>query len=304
MHGNIDRYEIFLAAAALGSITAAAERLNYTQSGVSRAIAMLEEECGFTLFIRSQKGVRLTSNGEQVLEPIRALVNGRQHLTQVVDEINGLKSGTIRVGTFTSVSVNWLPKIIEGFQKLYPNIVFQLFDADYSEIIHLLENGEIDCGFLSSPAPPGMHFTPLNQDPMLAVLPKNHPLAQKKSIRVEELLEEPFIVPDKRNDADIRQLVSRLNMHPAPKYVLNNELSIAAMVESGHGVTILPSMILKGHSYNVCLRPLSPPCYRELGIASRQLRYLSPGTHRFIEYTIATIANISKEKDSPKSILL
>jgi len=147
------------------------------------------------------------------------------------------------------------------------------------------------------PAPPGMHFIPLNKDPMLAVLPQDHPLALKKNIRVEELLEEPFIVPDKRNDADIRQLLSQFNMHPKVKYILNNELSIAAMVENGHGVTILPSMILKGHSYNVCLRPLSPPCYRELGITSRQLCYVSPATRRFIECVVDKITCLSRDNE-------
>ncbi|MBR0599442.1 LysR family transcriptional regulator [Sinanaerobacter chloroacetimidivorans] len=289
MHGNIDRYEIFLITAELGSITAAAERLGYTQSGVSRAIAMLEEECGFTLFVRSQKGVHLTGNGEQVLEPIRALVNDRQYLSQVIDEIKGLSSGTIRVGTFTSVSVNWLPKIIRGFQELYPNIIFQLFDADYSEIIDLLEMGEIDCGFLSAPVPSGLNFISLYKDPMLAVLPPDHTLAKEKSIRVEQLRDEPFLVPDTRNDADIRQLMEQLNIQPKIKYILNNEISIAAMIEHGHGVTILPSLILKDQPIKVCLRSLSPPCYRELGIASRQLRYVSPAARRFIEYTVEQI---------------
>ncbi len=124
MHGNIDRYEIFLTTAELGSITSAAERLNYTQSGVSRAIAMLEEECGFALFVRSKKGVCLTSNGEQVIEPVRALVNGRQHLTQVINEIKGLNFGTVRVGTFTSVSVNCCHKSLKNFRTYIQISIF------------------------------------------------------------------------------------------------------------------------------------------------------------------------------------
>jgi DNA-binding transcriptional LysR family regulator len=293
MHGNIDRYEIFLTTVELGNITAAADRLGYTQSGVSRAIAMLEEELGFALFVRSQKGVHLTSSGEQVLDAIRFLVNGRRHLDKIVDEINGLNSGTVRVGTFTSVSVNWLPQILQGFQKLYPRIDFQLYDGDYSEIGEWLEIGEIDCGFLSAPVSSNLNFVSLYQDPMLVILPPDHPLSHEESVRIDQLHDEQFLVPGSSNDADIRLLMAQLNIHPKIKYVLNNEISIAAMVEHGHGVTILPSLIMKGQQINVCMRPLSPPCYRELGIASRQLHYVSPATRRFIEYTIEQVANIS-----------
>lgn len=295
MHGNIDRYEIFLITVELGNITAAADRLGYTQSGVSRAIAMLEEELGFALFVRSQKGVHLTGSGEQVLDAIRSLVNGRRRLSQIVDEINGLSSGTVRVGTFTSVSVNWLPQIIQGFQKLYPKINFQLYDGDYSEIGDWLEIGEIDCGFLSAPVSANLHFVPLYQDPMLAILPPDHPLSKEESVKIDQLRNEQFLVPGSSNDADIRHLMTRLNIHPQIKYVLNNEISIAAMVEFGHGVTILPYLIMKDQHINVSLRPLSPPCYRELGIASRQLQYVSPATRRFIEYTIEQFTDISNK---------
>lgn len=90
----------------LGSLTKAADALGFTQSGVSHAISSLEEELGFTLLLRGRSGVRLTPNGEQLLKPIREMLNWNEQLKQVAASIHGLETGTVRIGTFTSVSVH------------------------------------------------------------------------------------------------------------------------------------------------------------------------------------------------------
>lgn len=289
------KYEAFLKTAELGSISRAAAYLNYSQSGLSRAIASLEQEFGFALLIRGKQGVRLTANGARVLELIRALVNDAQALRQTVDDINGLVTGVIRVGTFTSVTTSWLPRLIDGFSSRYPRIEFRLRGGDYEQIGNWLEHGEIDCGFLSAPAPDGLSFLPLLRDPMLAVLPPQHPLAGCETVCVEALANEDFISLDPGGDIDLRRLFAALPGKPRVKYTLHDDLSIVAMVAAGQGVSILPTLVLRGLHTAAVLRPLEPPGYRILGVASRQRRYISPAVSRFLDYLAAELAGFSED---------
>ena len=101
---TLNKYEIFLKVAEIGNITKTAEILHYTQAGISHAIVSLEKETGFSLFIRSNSGVELTENGKQLLPSIQSLVNEQRKVMQTIYEINHIVSGTLRIGTFTSVT--------------------------------------------------------------------------------------------------------------------------------------------------------------------------------------------------------
>ena len=96
MNGSQIRYEIFLKTAQLGNITMAAEALNYTQSGVSHAIAAMEREAGCTLFHRSKSGVRLTESGKKLLPLVQELVNKQHVLDQAMDAMSNRMAGSVR----------------------------------------------------------------------------------------------------------------------------------------------------------------------------------------------------------------
>lgn len=168
-------YDIFLKVADLGSVTKAAAALGYTQTGASHAIAKLERQAGFPLFIRGSDGMTLTPEGRALLEPARELVNASHALEQAMSAIRGTVEGTLRLGSFTSVSTKWLPRIVSEFQRLHPQAKFEIWTGDYDEITDRLLEGRIDCGFLSLPVSPALEFRPLCEDPMLAVLPPSHP---------------------------------------------------------------------------------------------------------------------------------
>lgn len=113
-------YDIFLKVADLGSVTKAAAALGYTQTGASHAIAKLERQAGFPLFIRGSGGMTLTPEGRALLDPARELVNASHALEQAMSAIRGTVEGTLRLGSFTSVSTKWLPRIVSEFQRLHP----------------------------------------------------------------------------------------------------------------------------------------------------------------------------------------
>ena len=119
---NIDNYRVFIRVAKIGNLTAAAEQLGYTQSGISHIVSALEQEFGFQLLRRSKTGVSLTQEGERILQTLREVVNRDDMLKQIAAEIKGVRMGKVRVGAFSSVAVCWLPKIIAEFSNEYPNI--------------------------------------------------------------------------------------------------------------------------------------------------------------------------------------
>ena len=110
---SVSKYEIFLKVVELGSVTRAAEQLDYTQSGVSHAISGMEEEFGFPLLIRRRSGVQLTPDGEQVLPAIQNIVNSREQLHQIVSAIHGLNAGTV-LATLTLLELKGLVTGLPG----------------------------------------------------------------------------------------------------------------------------------------------------------------------------------------------
>ena len=114
---NIRKYEAFVRAVELGSLSKAAEELGYTQSGISHMMQSLEEEVGFPLMVRTSSGIQANSEGEMLLPVIRQLLNTNEALEQHIAKIKGADTGRIRIAAYPSVATYWLPGIIRDFQN-------------------------------------------------------------------------------------------------------------------------------------------------------------------------------------------
>ena len=281
---NLNRYEIFLKVAELGNITRAADVLHYTQAGVSHAVSALENEVGVPLLVRGATGVTLTESAKQLLPAIRTLVNDQRSLAQAIYEINNRVAGTLRLGTFTSVCVQWLPNIIKGFQKKYPDVEFEIKAGDYDESEEFILSGEVDCGFVIAPADKNLRFVPLYRDPMLVLMPKGHPLAEKEFLTLSDLKKEPLIVPVKGYDTEVHAILKKNSQKTDIRYSLNDDLSVISMVAHGFGISVMAELILKESNFDIEIRPLDPPQYRSIGIASFPPERVSVLTRTFVNY--------------------
>ena len=181
------KYEVFEKTVELSSLTKAAEELGLTQSGVSHIIAALEEEFGFPLLMRSRTGARLTPEGEKIMPILRDILRSQEQLDQTAAELRGLSAGTVRIATFTSVAVHWLPGMMQEFQTLYPRVEFKLFNGDYHDVDRWLTDGSADVGFITLPTALRCECIPLREDRLLAILPEDHPLAKKDVCPVKEV---------------------------------------------------------------------------------------------------------------------
>ncbi len=284
MDMNLQKYLSFVKTVEYGSFTKAAEILNYTQSGISRMIADLEKEWGVTVLERSKYGVKPTSDGMKLLPYAQNLCADFDKLKMQVDELNGLQSGLIRIGTFSSVATHWLPDIIKEFQKDYPNIDYELLLGDYTEIEEWIHTGRVDCGFLRLPTHPDFETVFLEKDKLMAIIPENHPLKDSEKFPVTALCDEPFMLLEKGAKAEISEIFERNNLTPNVKFTTWDDYAVMSMVESGLGIAILPELILKRVPYRILAKELDVPAYRNIGLALRDKKTASLAVKRFIEY--------------------
>lgn len=284
MEMNILKYMAFIKTAEYGSFTKAAEVLHYSQSGISRMIGDLEKEWQVTLLERSRWGVSLTSDGSRLLARAQKLCEEYRKLQMEVDDLHGVQSGLIRIGTFSSVATHWLPNIIKAFQKDHPNIDYELLLGDYAEIEEWIAEGRVDCGFVRLPARPAFETIPLARDDLLAVLPEGHPLAESERVPASALCSEPFILLERGARTDVTEIFEREGLSPRVRFTTWDDYAIMSMVESGLGISILPELILRRIPYRIVAKKLAVPAYREIGLALRERKSASLAVKKFIEY--------------------
>lgn len=281
---NILKYMAFIKTVEYGSFTKATEVLNYSQSGISRMINDLEKEWKITLLERNRTGVKLTSDGSRLLPYAKSLCEEYQKLQMQVDDLHGVQSGIIRIGTFSSVATHWLPNIIKAFQKDYPGIDYELLLGDYTEIEEWIAEGRVDCGFLRLPTRPEFETIYLEQDNLLAILPENHPLVKCDKVPLADLCHEPFMLLEKGAKAEISEVFERNHLTPQVHFTTWDDYAIMSMVESGLGISILPQLILKRIPYHIVAKELDVPAYRHIALALRERKTASLAVKKFLEY--------------------
>lgn len=284
MDTNVQKYLAFSKTVELGSFTSAARALHYTQSGMSRMIADLERDWNVSLLERGRAGVSLTSEGRALLPFAEEVCAAHTRLQAQVDDLNGLQSGLIRIGTFSSVAAHWLPNIVKELQKDHPGIDYELVLGDYAEIEGWIAEGRVDCGFVRLPTRPEFDVLPLERDELLAVLPEGHPLAIGERFPVAALEGEPFMLLAKDKNAEVALALKRLGVEPDIRFTTWDDYAIMSMVESGLGISLLPRLILRRTPYRIAALPLDVPVYREIGLALRDRERAPRAVRRFTEY--------------------
>lgn len=287
------KYEILAKVIELGSLTAAAESMGCTQSAVSHAINSLESELGFAVLRRSRGGVSLTDNGERIMPAVRGILNYSEQLKQTVSSIRGLDSGTVRIGTFTSVAVHWLPGVIKEFQRDFPNVDLKLYNGDYHDVETWINDGSVDLGFVNMPTALRCECIALMEDRLLAILPPDHKFAAYPKFPLVECETEAFITLLETSNHDANRALSAAGVKPNIKLSTKDDYAIIAMVEQGLGISIMPELLLRGRHDNVAVKELVPPSKRTIGLAIPESSRLSPATRKFADYVIKWVADKS-----------
>jgi DNA-binding transcriptional LysR family regulator len=292
---TLAQMEVFLKVAQTGSFTKAGEELGLSQSAVSHALAGLESELGFLLIHRSRAGIQVTPNGERMLGYIRQILRATEQMKQEAAQLTGLQTGTVRVGTFPSVSTKWLPPILNQFQSRYPEIEVKLHEGGYDEVEKQIRTGAVDLGFIPvSKEQTDYDMEMLKNDCLVLLLPAGHPLHLHPSPAIEQIAAEPFILPKKGCDLHIKKLFREKNVQPNIRFEMENDEAIVAMVRAGLGISILPEMTLPLDMTGVHRVLMGEEIYRTIGIATTSRDSLSPAAKKFWETVTAWVKENGK----------
>lgn len=287
----MDRYIALQKIVEVGSFTKAAKVLGYTQSSISQMIASLENELAIKLLTRSRTGIKLTIEGAELYPFIERSIIQYHAMQEKANEIKGLETGIIRVGTISSITCHWMPILIKGFQKIYPHVQFLFHQGDYTTIPEWIKTGAVDFGFINPQSVTDLNTIPIKDGEMLAVLPKSHPHALSKSILIEELINEPFILLEEGQYSEPINAFHAVGLEPNIKYTIHDDYAIMTMVEAELGVSILAELMLRRTNFNIACLPIEPPIFRSLAVAYKDKDSLPIASKYFIEY-------LNEHKDS------
>lgn len=281
---TLTQLEIFSRVAELCGFTLAAHRLGISQSAVSHAMKSLEQELGVELLRRHQSQVELSDIGEQLLLRARAMLGLANTLRQEAADARGMKSGTLRIGSFgPTSSIKLLPKILQRFRQAHPGIEVHIDEGPDRQVTQWLEERRIDVGFVVLPEERFDTFA-LIEDQMVALLPLDHPLATRSAVSLKDLCDTPFVL----TEAGSAELVSRLFMaarlQPNVRYRCSQLLSTLDTVSRGDAITIVAEGSLPDDATPRYLKkPLAPAVQRMVGLAVLDKRQCSPAALAFIE---------------------
>ncbi|MFD1670602.1 LysR family transcriptional regulator substrate-binding protein [Agrilactobacillus yilanensis] len=167
---------------------------------------------------------------------IQNAIRQYQAMQEKVQEINGLSSGTVKIGTISSISAHWLPVLIQKFQEKYPQVKFILHQGDYTTIPEWVRTNQADFGFISPDALPNTAVQFVKSGALRAVLPLNPPLAQRKFVTLTDLAQEPFLELEEGAYSEPLTAFADANLRPNVKLRVHDDYSILSMIELGLGV--------------------------------------------------------------------
>ena len=263
------KLEILMTTVDLGSFTKASEVVGYTQSGLTHMMDALEREVGFPLLRRSHSGIQLTRQGQQLMPAIREFLQANANLENQIRAVAEEKTEVIRVAAYASIAMHWMPEILYRFKRLCPGVSVDLRMVDHAlEPYELLESGQSDVIFASRQNYACCDWTPLYNEQMYAILPKDYPLAEDGLFPLEAFAGQEFLMPYGRFDRDVRAVLDPLGVKLNAQICRVDDETVIRMVGRGLGVSMMTELMIRGRADDVLCVPVYPAAIRELGMGT------------------------------------
>ncbi len=259
------RLRILREVAYRGSFSAAAQALSYTQSAVSQQIAALEAQTGMKLLERHPRGVSLTAAGQTLVRHAEGILAGLDAAEAALSAVAGLRGGRLRMASFPTAGATLMPLAIATFRAAYPEVELTLAEGEPEEIVPRLRAGELDLALLFDFAgevssQDGMTQVGLLEDPMYLALPRDHPLAGKRSLRLEDLGREAWIQTSSASPC-ARHVVRSCHaagFEPSVSFESDDYQTVQGLVAAGVGVALIPELALSVVREDTIIRSLAP----------------------------------------------
>lgn len=290
---ELTQLRYIVAVADAGSFTAAAQTLGLSQPSLSLGVKRLEDEIGHPLFDRLTRKVIPTEAGALLIETARRIFAELDRVESEIRELRGEVNGVLRVGTIPTIGPFVLPHLIETFAEQFPGVQIHVFETVTDRIMQMLEVGELDVALTSIlHERPGIHVETVAQEELVAIIPQDHRLAGKEPVQWNSLEQEKFLVLGGEHClAEQMSRFCRKNRVTGRTVLEGAQLAtIAALVERGLGVSLVPALMARGN-YPGCWfgRVSDPRPQRPICLAWSILRYRSKAGRAFIDVARRTI---------------
>jgi LysR family hca operon transcriptional activator len=253
----------FTAVAAEGSFNRAAQRLHLTQPALSRQIRDLEDELGVPLFVRGNNAITLTAAGEIFFEEAREIL---ARATRAVERVRGeAGGGTLRVGYAPSLTAGILPAVLEKFCSRTPRVRVELSDLSTMEMLEQAGQGRLDLVLtvrLDRPGARALQWTEVRRLPLVAVMPRTHPLARLQRVPPRRLKDEPFAGYARAEYPEfwvqMRAAFKPFGFVPRAGVMADGISSLLAALQAGQNIAVLPVSVTPLLPPSLVFRPFSP----------------------------------------------
>ncbi|QCR33927.1 LysR family transcriptional regulator [Lysinibacillus sp. SGAir0095] len=287
---ELQQLEYFKIVAEMQHMTHAAEQLNISQPALSKSISNIEQEIGVPLFDRQGRSISLNRYGKLFLTSVDTILHEYEKAKVEISSLVMPGYGDVAFGFIHTLGMEVVPELMAHVPDKYPNMKFTLTQAASYNLLKWLEEGQVDLCLSQriKSKTINIEWIDLWSEELFVIVPKNHRFANRETIKLEEIKDEPFI-SIKRGNA-LRQIVDKLFEEAGitTNITFSGEEmhTVAGFVGAGLGVSLIPN--IKGlNEYNVCkIRVSEPICERKIGVSWAGGRYLSPAAIQFKEYLV------------------
>jgi len=295
----------FLAVAEELHFGRAAERVGVSQPSLSQHIARLEAELGTALFERTSRRVRLTSAGAALIPGARRAVIEVERAARAARDAASGGSGELLIGALGSALNGALPPLVRAFTAQNPDVDVDIRQLDTAEQLAALQDRRLDVGFIRSAQPaPGLIVTTIAEEPLVAVLPADHPLAADPALALDALADEPFVFWPRQASVDFYDDVINACRHvgfsPRVKFEAHGAETLLGLIAAGLGVSVQPEPYRNLARTGVAFRPLAAPAPTTTLQVARRRGDSSPVVRRFLA-VVDTFAAGQPQAGTPPS---
>ena len=245
----------------------------------------MEEMAGFRFFERGYGGVRLTPEGEELLPSMQKQVEAEQMTREQMGHIKGLEIGRIKLISFNSVIVCWLPDLLQGFSEKYPGIRIKLISCeDPVNGVRMIRDREADCGFLSIDHSEEIELIRLGEEPNVAVVGLEHPMAQAELFSAADLEKYPMIGYPEEDAPEVYEMAAKQGVRFNQIMTVDNDYGNLTMISKNMGFGIYPKMIADSCQFPVRGIPIENGPVTPISLGLRSYEKGSLAARAFADY--------------------
>jgi len=256
-----------------GTATKTAKVLGITQSGVSRSLSQLESNLGLQLFIRQKNRLLATPEALELYDDILRLVSNLDELKHSVMALKEFGASRVGIAVIPGLGFGFIPALIGKMRQIYPKLAIYLDIMSSHDVVHALESGHFDIGFVTLPIQSSqLYIDDLLKTEALCLLPSSHPLVTEQVIHLEHLSGQHLVVPNQPNIAadQLLRLISQNRIHIAGKTEANIA-SICSLVGNGVGISVVNPITAHDLAHkDMVIRPFIPAIHYSFGMVYQE----------------------------------